>query len=75
MASKDPGAITREQALRAYATMMNTMDPSHLVPLLADDFHYALQRVFSDIVTKEEFVAHITMKLRSINESGELVYA
>ena len=31
-------SLTQEQALRAYATMMNTLDASHLVPLLADSF-------------------------------------
>ena len=30
-----------ETALRAYASMMNTLDSSKLEPLLSDDFHYA----------------------------------
>lgn len=39
-------SLTAEGALRAYATMMNTLDVSGLEPLLADDFHYASQWVF-----------------------------
>ena len=42
-------SLTAEQALRAYATMMNTLDASQLEPLLADDFHYASQWVFDEI--------------------------
>lgn len=34
-------SLTVERALRAYAAMMNTLNVSHLEPLLADDFHYA----------------------------------
>lgn len=36
-------SLTEEGGLRAYATMMNTLDASCLESLLADDFHYASQ--------------------------------
>ena len=39
-------SLTVERALSAYAAMMNTLNVSHLEPLLADDFHYASQWVF-----------------------------
>ena len=39
--------LSAEAALRAYARMMNTLDPSHLESFLAEDFHYASQWVFS----------------------------
>jgi hypothetical protein len=33
--------LNAEQALRAYARMINRRDVSALAPLLADEFHYA----------------------------------
>jgi hypothetical protein len=34
--------------------MVNTLDASHLEPLLADDFHYASQWVFAEMESKAE---------------------
>ncbi|MFN9939487.1 MAG: hypothetical protein ACK56I_08425 [bacterium] len=52
--------------LRAYATMMNTLDASALELLLADDFHYASQWVFDEIKSKDAYLEYITAKLEPI---------
>ena len=67
--------LTKEDALRAYARMMNTLDVSHLEPLLADDFHYASQMVFEEITSRDDFIAYITPKLRTIADAGATAYA
>ncbi len=67
--------LTKEDALRAYARMMNTLDVSHLEPLLADDFHYASQMVFAEITSRDEFMAYITPKLRTLADAGATAYA
>jgi len=68
-------SLTTEQALRAYATMMNTMDASSLEPLLADDFHYASQWVFAEIESKSAYLEYITPKLDAIRKSGAAAWA
>ena len=55
--------LTREDALRAYARMLNTLDESHIEPLLADDFHYSSQKVFSEITSKAEFLDYIRLNI------------
>ena len=67
--------LTLEQALRAYATMMNTKDASCLEPLLADDFHYASQWVFDEIESKKAYLDYIVPKLDSIRKSDSIVWA
>lgn len=67
--------LTKEDALRAYARMMNTLDVSHLEPLLADDFHYASQMVFEEITSRNDYIAYITPKLQAIAKSGATVFA
>ena len=68
-------SLTAEQALRAYATMMNTLDAACLAPLLADDFHYASQWVFAEIESKREYLEYITPKLEAIRKSGATAWA
>ena len=68
-------SLTEEQAVRAYATMMNTLDATCLAPLLADDFHYASQRVFAEIESKSDYLEYITPKLEAIRKSGATVWA
>lgn len=68
-------SLTAEQALRAYATMMNTLDATRLAPLLADDFHYASQWVFAEIESKREYLEYITPKLEAIRKSGATAWA
>jgi hypothetical protein len=68
-------SLTAEQALRAYATMMNTLDASQLEPLLADDFHYASQWVFAEIESKTAYLEYIVSKLDAIRKSGVTAWA
>ena len=44
--------LTQAEALRAYAKMMNTLDVSALEPLLADNFTYESQAVFTPLDSK-----------------------
>lgn len=70
-----PMKLTREDALRAFAAMMNTLDVSRLEPLLADDFHYASQWVFAEIESKTQYLAYITVKIETIKRSDSKVWA
>ena len=64
-----------ETALRAYASMMNTLDSSELEPLLSDDFHYASQMVLAEIESKQEYLDYINPKLEVVRASGTKVWA
>lgn len=59
-------SLSKEQALKAYATMMNTLDASFLEPLLAEDFHYASQWVLAEIESKSAYLEYIVPKLDAI---------
>jgi hypothetical protein len=67
--------LSKVEALRAYALMMNTLDSSSLEPLLAEDFHYASQWVLSEITSKADYLAYIAPKLEAIQRSGGFVWA
>ena len=67
--------LTIEAALKAYASMMNTLDSSKLEPLLALDFHYESQMVFSEITSKQEYLDYINTKLEAVRASGTKVWA
>jgi hypothetical protein len=67
--------LTKSDALRAYARMMNTLDVSHIEPLLSENFHYASQWVFDEIMSKQAFIDYIGPKLESIEKSGGRAYA
>ena len=67
--------LTNEDALRAYASMMNTFDASHIEPLLSDEFHYASQWVFAEIKSKQAYLDYIKPKLKTIKASGTHVWA
>ena len=67
--------LTNESALRAYATMMNTLDSSKLEPLLAPDFLYESQMVFCEIKSKQEYLNYIKPKLEVVRASGTKVWA
>lgn len=67
--------LTHEAALRAYAAMMNTLDASHLGPLLAEDFHYASQWVLAEIESKQAYLDYIVPKLEAVRKSGAAVWA
>ena len=64
-----------ETALRAYASMMNTLDSSKLEPLLSDDFYYASQMVLVEIESKQEYLDYINPKLEVVKASGTKVWA
>ena len=74
--------LTPEQAARAYATALNTLDTAPLEPLLADEFHYASQWVFDEITSKADYLHYLRGKFNTIRHAdlpvfGELgrVYA
>jgi hypothetical protein len=67
--------LSQEDALRAYAAMMNTQDIDLISPLLADDFHYASQWVFEEIESKQAYLDYIAPKLLSLKTSGSKVWA
>jgi hypothetical protein len=67
--------LTIDDALGAYAAMMNTGDVSMLEPLLADDFHYASQWVFAEIKSKAECIEYIKPKLAAVKAFGQRVWA
>lgn len=54
------------EALRAYARMMNTLDPDCLAPLLADDLRYNSQWVFSEMRGKQEYLDYMKGKCETI---------
>ena len=67
--------LSKSDALRAFARMMNTFDASHIEDLLADDFHYASQNVFHEITSKQEYMEYIRPKLETVRKSGGPVWA
>lgn len=67
--------LTEIDALRAYARMMNTLDISHIEPLLDDNFRYSSQWMIGEITSKQEFIDYIKPMLGSIRQSGSRVYA
>ena len=59
--------LSVEDGLRAYATMLNTLDIEAFAPLIADDFRYASQRVLVEITSKEEFREYMAKKLKAMS--------
>lgn len=54
---------------------MNTLDISHIEPLLDDDFRYSSQWMIGEISSKQEFADHIKSWLLSVKQSGSRFYA
>lgn len=67
--------MTEEEALRAYARMMNTGEVAALAPLLPPDFRYSSQMVLAEIESAAEFLDYIAGKLRAIAEGGAEAHA
>ena len=67
--------LLKTDALRAYAEMLDAFDAEDFLPLLAEDFHYESQWVFSEIKSKQEFVPYITRNLLVMRASGKRVWA
>ena len=63
------------EACRAYARMMNTLNPDLLDPWLDDDMKYTSQWVFEDLVGKQEYLKYIRGKIQSIKKYGARVWA
>ena len=70
-----PNDLGVEDALRAYARMMNRLSLDELEPLLADDFHYSSQWVTAEITSKQEFLEYMGPKLVTIRQAGNRVWA
>lgn len=73
--NKEHRVLDIKTALRAYASMINTLDSSKLEPLLSPDFHYASQMVWSEIESKQEYLDYINPKLEVIRASGIKAWA
>ncbi len=67
--------LTQYEGLRAYAKMMNTLSIAPLEPLLADNFTYESQTVFSALESKQAFLDYIRLKLKTIQKTGATVFA
>ena len=68
-------ALTKLEALRAYAMMINTLRVKSLEPLLADDFNYASQFVFEELTSKQAFLEYMRPKLETVANSRATVFA
>lgn len=67
--------LSKEEALRAYARMLNHLSVDYLEPLLAEDFYYASQKVFEEMTSKQQFLDYMRGKLATITRAGERVWA
>ena len=67
--------LTKVEALRAYARMMNRLDVGCIEPYLADDFCFASQMVLEELESKTEFLDYIRAKLETIRTSAFPVWA
>ena len=70
-----PRALSKGDALRAYARMLNHLSVDYLEPLLAEDFHYASQNVFSEMTSKAQFLDYMRGKLATLKREGARVWA
>ena len=67
--------LSAEDALRAYASMINRLDISALECLLADDFQFASQWVITEIESKSAYLDYMFPKLEKVRHSGNAVWA
>ncbi|MCU7796500.1 MAG: hypothetical protein KZQ75_05165 [Candidatus Thiodiazotropha sp. (ex Myrtea spinifera)] len=73
---KNPSAgIGKEEALRAYAQMMNTLDIGYFEPILALDIRYTSQYVLEEIESKQVFLKYMTTKLNAASKSNADIFA
>jgi hypothetical protein len=68
-------SLTLEDALRAYAKALNTLNPASLEPILAVDFHYSSQMVFQEITSRDAFLDYFRVKLQAMEKSKATVFA
>lgn len=67
--------LTEIDALRAYARMVNTLDVSHIEPLLDEDIRYSSQWMIGEIPSKQEFLDYLKSQMLEIRQSGVRAYA
>jgi len=67
--------LSKTDALRAYASMLNSLDTKDFAPLLAADCHYESYWVLAELGGKREFLAYITGELQTLRASGKRVWA
>lgn len=51
--------LTELDALRAYARTMNTLDASHIEPLLDENFRYSSQWMAEEFASKQECLDYL----------------
>ena len=68
-------ALTEVEALFAYATMMNTGDTTHILPVLAPDFVLTSQTVFNDLHGSDAFVVLMNGKFKAMEAAGTPAFA
>lgn len=61
--------LSEFDAATAFAQAWNRLDPSVFIPLLADDVHYASQRVLEELETKEAVANHLIARMQRIATS------
>jgi len=66
---------TKLEACRAYARMMNTLNPAHIESWLAEDVKYNSQWVMAEMVGKHQYMEYITGKIQTIKATGSRVWA
>tara|TARA_B100000579_G_C22245397_1_gene582404 strand:- start:260 stop:493 length:234 start_codon:yes stop_codon:yes gene_type:complete len=64
----------RKGALSIYARMMHTHDSFEFELFLSEDFSYSLQKVLTDMNSKDEFIEYIRPKLEVIKKTKNSVY-
>ncbi len=62
--------LTEFEAAKALAQAWNRLDPSVVIPLLANDVHYASQRVLEELETKEAVAQHLIDRMQRITTSA-----
>jgi hypothetical protein len=67
--------LTKEDALRAYAKMLNSLRPDAVEHLLAEEFVYESQYVIQPLTSREQFLDYIRPKLETIARAKATVYA
>ncbi len=65
---------TDKELVIEFAKVWNNLNSSYIKGLLAEDFHYSSQWVFSDIENKKDYLEYLDLKLKAIaNSNGTLV--
>lgn len=67
--------LTELDALKAYASMMNTLETDSLAQFLSPDLRYNSQWVFEEIQGKKEYLDYMGAKFESVTASGKGPYA